>query len=538
MEKYFVVLRYSKAPFLPKIHKENFRSRLSTLNGLTLLVGNSPILNSNNFFATVDTKPPVVLGFGTVSGQTSPLSGEFVYNASYGDPYLPSGRTDETTYQANVLGAISNGKSHISFIEISTEDQLKSKAAKDRSIRSYINASVRGTKDVLKDWTILDKEIKSNQIYKPTPKRFSNNTKTKVSGWVDPLKVMNVTSEYGMRTISGETQMHQGIDLTASVGTNVYAALPGRVVFAGPANPDGYGRVVVIAHADKNISTLYGHISAEKVSVGTTVSAGDIIALSGNEGSAKKGGAHLHFEVGDGVATDYSSFVNLKKLNPQTYISFSGAAPDVKRVTPAETEDNKVKIKNYLKTKGWSKFEVAAALGNMDKETGGTFNPYSTNPKDENGYPSIGLIQWNGSGIGGGTKDTDKAFKVIGTTVDAQMNYLVEGGWQRNTVSFRNIYATRLSDIDTDGAKVKKIGKDGDKVKGLTTEQLNAYLAAFLFANIVEVCAGCNVGKTLSERFKNYHTSAKAEKFDTWERSESAVAYLNRMNNPSDNLKW
>jgi murein DD-endopeptidase MepM/ murein hydrolase activator NlpD len=514
MEKYFVVLRYSKAPFLPKIHKENFRSRLSTLNGLTLLIGNSPILDSNNFFTTVDTKPPVVLGFGTVSGQTSPLSGEFVYNASYGDPYLPSGRTDETTYQANVLGAISNGKSHISFIEISTEDQLKSKAAKDRSIRSYINASVRGTKDVLKDWTILDKEIKSNQIYKPTPKRFSNGTKTKVSGWVDPLKDMRVTSPYGMRTLGGKRQMHEGIDLIASVGTNVFAALPGKVVFAGPVNPSGYGRVVVIAHADKNISTLYAHISAEKVSLGTTVSAGEIIALSGDEGNAK-GAAHLHFEVGDGIATDYSSFDGLKKLNPQIYISFNSAPPDKKTVTPAEIEANKLEIKQYLQTKGWSKFEVAAALGNIETES--NFNPNAGGADANTNSTNIGLIQWN-----------NKTLNEVGSTVRAQMDYLVEGGWEKNVNTFRTELKKNIPDIKLDTSAA------GDKVTNLSPDELQVYIAAFVFSKYVEGCFNC-------QKWESYNTityTKKGVEIIAYERSQNAVAYFKRINDPNDKLKW
>ena len=57
----------------------------------------------------------------------------------------------------------------------------------------------------------------------------------------------------------------------------------------------------------------------------------------------------------------------------------------------------------------------------MHKETITTFNPYSENPKDTNGFASLGLIQWNARYIDGGTKDTEKAFNIIGTTVASKL---------------------------------------------------------------------------------------------------------------------
>jgi murein DD-endopeptidase MepM/ murein hydrolase activator NlpD len=532
-EKYFVTLRYlNQAAFTPKIH-EDVRLRNNRFRGLNF--GNSPVIDSGNFFNDVDKKPPVVLGFGTVSGQTSPLSNEFVYGASFSDPY--SGETTGTTYQANVLGAISNGNSYISFIAIGLESELKTKNPSQMDVRSYINKDVLGTKELPKAYTILDKTITSEQIYKPEPKKYSNNKKTKVSGWVDPLKSINIRSDYGNRVRNGRLEFHEGIDLRALTPLPVFAVLNGKVVAAGEYNPGGYARVVVLAHQDKGISTMYAHLSKTQVSDGSSVTAGDMIGLTGEAGSAA-GQPHLHFEVRNGIATSYSSFMGLPHIDPETYLSYNSASPDVKTVTPAETEANKIEIKNYLKDKGFSKIEVAAVLGNIHKETGGTFNPYTTNKEDENGYPSLGLIQWNTRYIGGGTKDTEQAFKIIGLTVAAQMIYMTEGAWKNNTDRFRDAYKNKLLTIDTSGAKVTKRGKEGDKVANLKPEELNAYLAAFLFADIVEVCYGCNEGDNLSEQFKNYHIGAKAERFEVWERSETAVDYLKQMNNSSDKLKW
>jgi murein DD-endopeptidase MepM/ murein hydrolase activator NlpD len=524
-EKYFVVLRYGKAPYVPKIHLDaRLRYNRSVGFGNS---GNSPILNSSNFFANVDTKPPVVLGFGILTGQTSPLSGEFIYGASYSDPYIPMGEpTGSTQYQADVLGAISDGKSYVSFIAIGLEDQIKAKKVPERSVRGYISKDVLGTKEKPKDWTILYKDIKSDMIYIPPIKKSSNGNKTKVSGWVDPLKSITITSDYGNRILDGKPDFHRGIDLKASIGTPVFSVLPGKVVYAGDST--GYGQVVIIAHQDNSISTLYGHVSEILTSAGTTVKAGDIIAKSGNLG--KSTGPHLHFEIRKVVATDKTSYFDIKKdgdEDPESYLSFKGASPDVKTVTKPEIEANILEIKQKLKTAGWDKYEVAAALGNIEQESG--FNPYASG-KDANikTTKNIGLIQWNG-----------KTIDDVGRTVDAQMNYLLEGGWKRNTDRFRKAYINKLSTIDTTVAIVKKKGKEGNKVQGLTPEQLKAYVSAYIFADIVEVCAGCNEGAEAStEGFKNYHTSKNAEIYNNWERSEQAVKYLNRMNDTNDKLKW
>ncbi len=512
-EKYFVVLRYGKAPFIPKIHEDARLKYNRSVIGVTS--GNSPILNSNNFFANVDKKPPVVLGFGTVSGQTSPLSGEFIYNASYSDPYLPAGRgTDETTYQADVLGAISDGKSYVSFIAISTEDQLKSTEAKDRTIKSYINSSVRGTKEAPQDWTVLDKDITSDQIYVPPAKRFVDGTKRKISSWVDPLAKIVPTSGFGNRTApaTGASEFHQGIDLDAAVGTTVYSVLNGNVVFAGDKESSGFGKLVIIAHREHNISTLYGHISEPKTTQGANVKAGDVIAKSGKEGIGT--GPHLHFEVRTGIATDYSSYFGLTAIDPKPYLVFGGSSPDKKTIGSAETEANKVEIKNYLKDRGWSKIEVAAALGNIHKETGGTFNPLIESGADViNGKNNVGLIQWN-----------NKTFDTVGSTVTAQLNYLLEGGWKRNTDNFRAQLKTEIPTIKYD------LSVAGSNVTGLSSDELQAYVAAYIFAWKVEVCYGCNVG------WDKYHIKDRG--ILPAGRSTFAVDYFKRMNTSSDNLKW
>lgn len=116
-----------------------------------------------------------------------------------------------------------------------------------------------------------------------------------------PLSSNKITSPYGTRSRG----FHSGIDLAAKTGTSVYAAAGGTVELASWYY--GYGNCIVINHGN-GVKTRYAHLSAYKVSVGATVSRGQLIALSGNTGNST--GPHLHFEV----------IVNGVTKNPVNYL--------------------------------------------------------------------------------------------------------------------------------------------------------------------------------------------------------------------------
>jgi murein DD-endopeptidase MepM/ murein hydrolase activator NlpD len=85
---------------------------------------------------------------------------------------------------------------------------------------------------------------------------------------------------------------HPGIDLAAQVGTPIFAANGGTVIFAGRSNW-GYGLAVVISSGP--FFTLYGHMSQVNVSCGQVVGTGQQIGAVGNTGNSS--GPHLHFEI-------------------------------------------------------------------------------------------------------------------------------------------------------------------------------------------------------------------------------------------------
>lgn len=111
-----------------------------------------------------------------------------------------------------------------------------------------------------------------------------------------------VTSAFGMRVhpITGVRKLHDGTDLGAPCGTPVKAAAPGVVTRVETVG--GYGRWIVLAH-ERGVETRYAHLSAQQVTVGERVRAGQTIGLVGQTGYAT--GCHLHLMVvKDGTPVD------------------------------------------------------------------------------------------------------------------------------------------------------------------------------------------------------------------------------------------
>ncbi|MCM1320956.1 MAG: M23 family metallopeptidase [Bacteroides sp.] len=131
----------------------------------------------------------------------------------------------------------------------------------------------------------------------PTERAFFLDSSMK-----SPLPPGILTSGYGLRIspISGTEKFHNGIDLAAPEGTEVYACKAGIVKQTGSSPV--YGKFVIIGH-DERMSSFYAHLSAMHVSAGDAVSGGDVIGEVGTTGAST--GPHLHFEVlSDGKGID------------------------------------------------------------------------------------------------------------------------------------------------------------------------------------------------------------------------------------------
>jgi murein DD-endopeptidase MepM/ murein hydrolase activator NlpD len=88
---------------------------------------------------------------------------------------------------------------------------------------------------------------------------------------------------------------YNGVDYGMPVGTPIYASAAGEILISKNSGYNGgYGNYVVIKHPN-NTQTVYGHMNYTVVSVGQTVTQGQLIGYSGNTG--KSTGPHLHFEI-------------------------------------------------------------------------------------------------------------------------------------------------------------------------------------------------------------------------------------------------
>lgn len=145
-----------------------------------------------------------------------------------------------------------------------------------------------------------DLYVESGNVVEPTTGEFL---------WPVPF-TKNITSDFGYRTHpkTGEKEsFHNGIDIAAGgvMGKPTISVLPGKVIEAGAKG--SYGNVVVVEHPN-GLETLYGHLSAIRVSVGQKVKPGQTVGLIGSTGRST--GPHLHFKVS----------LNGKNVDPMGYL--------------------------------------------------------------------------------------------------------------------------------------------------------------------------------------------------------------------------
>ena len=87
-------------------------------------------------------------------------------------------------------------------------------------------------------------------------------------------------------------QQRKGIDIAGRAGQGVFAAAPGRIVYAG-SGLRGYGKLIIVKHDEVYLSA-YAHNSKLLVEDGQRVSKGQQIALMGDTGTDR---VKLHFEI-------------------------------------------------------------------------------------------------------------------------------------------------------------------------------------------------------------------------------------------------
>ena len=132
-------------------------------------------------------------------------------------------------------------------------------------------------------------------------------TQPVVVSWMRPCSYVKITSPFGNRDrpTAGASTNHQGVDLAGPEGTPIYATRSGTVTIARFSKSAGY--YVTINHGD-GYSSVYMHMTTYTVSVGQSVSQGQLIGYMGSTGIST--GPHLHFGIS----------YNGKYVNPAQYV--------------------------------------------------------------------------------------------------------------------------------------------------------------------------------------------------------------------------
>lgn len=112
--------------------------------------------------------------------------------------------------------------------------------------------------------------------------------------WPLPSKYTTVSCGFGWRIhpVTGRQQFHNGVDLPAPYGTEIYACNDGTVIEVSYNYADG--NYVTISHGG-GVASFYSHISKSNVKVGDKVKRGQVIAYVGTSGYVT--GAHLNLNI-------------------------------------------------------------------------------------------------------------------------------------------------------------------------------------------------------------------------------------------------
>jgi murein DD-endopeptidase MepM/ murein hydrolase activator NlpD len=138
--------------------------------------------------------------------------------------------------------------------------------------------------------------------FSPTERAFFLNT-----GFRFPLRRYRLTSPFGPRInpVTGTFRVHEGLDLAAPEGDEVFAARDGVVTDLG--EDPVYGKYIIIRHGE-SWASLYGHLSEINTVLRSSVRSGTLIGRVGSTGQST--GPHLHFELRqNGQAQDPGRFL-------------------------------------------------------------------------------------------------------------------------------------------------------------------------------------------------------------------------------------
>ena len=239
----------------------------------------------------------------------------------YDNELLDSYEENETIIATNVQ-TITEDKRSLEDLEAQQQakrDTLNDSIAEKNRLVAQLNSDVETYEQQIKDLEEQDNEVErlirqaqsssssSSSSYSSSAGKVYSAPSGQFMYPVPAYSGYTPNSGYGYRSspISGRSEFHTGLDLKATLNTDIVASASGTVIYAG--NRGGYGKCVIIDHGN-GYSTLYAHNNAIVVSVGDYVQKGQVISKAGTTGYST--GVHLHFEIR----------INGQHTNPYPYI--------------------------------------------------------------------------------------------------------------------------------------------------------------------------------------------------------------------------
>jgi murein DD-endopeptidase MepM/ murein hydrolase activator NlpD len=197
------------------------------------------------------------------------------------------------------LGDLAFARKELAKLEADTARLLKAQQASYARMardKSKLAAALRAQQESDKKLEALIKKLVARQLAQGgIPSTYNGTFEWPMNG--------RITQEFGCTGFSWEPaygncrHFHRGIDIATQIYTKIYAAGPGKVIWAG-RSPYSTSWNVIIAHSAKLV-TWYAHLDngAHKpvVHVGQFVTQGQLIAYEGMTGNTT--GPHLHWAV-------------------------------------------------------------------------------------------------------------------------------------------------------------------------------------------------------------------------------------------------
>jgi hypothetical protein len=146
-----------------------------------------------------------------------------------------------------------------------------------------------------------------------------------------PIKGKTPSTQYKKLGKHWSKGYHTGVDYAVPVGTDVHAVADGKITAANWGQAYGTQLVQVVNGG----WFIYAHLSATLVKPGDLVTAGQVIAKSGNTGNST--GPHLHAELRNNIKwslgkdLDPYLLIGTKKASAVTKAKTKVAAPVIKK---------------------------------------------------------------------------------------------------------------------------------------------------------------------------------------------------------------